>query len=228
MTTLYSQRVLSLLAGGRIAQFQTFKIDADAIAKNKHTIIAMIDGYIDLPVSDGIVDAGTILFTLNDAELDLESFTLQQKKLLAGITADRLSEEYVQSLIISPLTQAIDLANQDYQDAILANDAVQIDFKAGIIATWSPEFTDNAGLVDQRNILLTKAQANLLQKQIEIDSQRRRLSAEMQDLDASIALNGEIKKLHQYCMPQKGDVQFETFGGAFLRKQDQICTIKFT
>jgi hypothetical protein len=228
MMTPYSKRMLALLAGGRVQHFHTFTIEADAIATNKHKIIAMIDAYIELPVSDGIVEAGKTLFTLNDAELDLESFSLQQKKLLAGITADRLSEEYVQSLIISPLTQAISLAKQDYENAILANEVVQVDFKALKISAWSPEFTNNAGLIDQRNILLTKANANLLQKQIEIDSQRRRLKAELQDLDDSIALNEEIRELHQYRMPQKGDVEFETFSGAFVKKRDQICTIKFT
>jgi hypothetical protein len=227
MIPLHSQPMLSHLAGERLKQYRVFAVEADEISRGRHTIFAMSDGYIDLRVTEGTVNSGVTLFRLNDAELDLESFRLQQQQLLAGIIADRLSNDYVQKLIILPLTRAVDFAAQDLENARYAEGAVRGDLSSGQINPWSREAMDNAGIVDQRNILLTKAQADLVQKQIEIDAQRRRLNAELQDLAERIVLNAEIRKLHQYSMPQRGEVQFQTFGGAFLKKRDPICTVEF-
>jgi hypothetical protein len=192
-----------------------------------HKIVAMDDAYVDLLTPGGALPAGTPLFKLNDPELTLETFKLRQEQLLTKITADRLSDDYVKRLIEAPMKAAIDFATADLAAAKEETNYVQARIDLGTIGVWRDVAQEIVGLVQERTVLLERSRADLIQRQIEIDGQRRRLKAEQDDLQERIELDNQIQDLHRYVMPAKGTVEFETYSGAFVKKKDIICSIRF-
>jgi hypothetical protein len=53
------------------------------------------------------------------------------------------------------------------------------------------------------------------------------LKAEQDDLRQRLELDDPINAIHQYVMPTKGIVEFATYNGAFVKKKDPICSIRF-
>jgi len=191
-----------------------------------HSIVAMRDAYVDLLTPSGQLPSGTEVFRLNHHELDLETFQLEQQQLLTKITADRLSEEYVNKYIFMPLEKAIDFAAEDLRWAQEEKSLIDIGKKMGTVHRHSDEAQELVALVEERNILFERGQADLIQRRIEIDSQRRRLKAEEEDLNKRIQLDEQIRKLHLYALPAIGIVDFHTYDGAFVKEDDVICTVK--
>ena len=195
--------------------------------RHSHTIVAMIDAYVDFLSSDGSVDSGTPIFKLNSTELTLETFKLRQEELLTGITAARLSDEYVDRLIYEPMKAAIAFAGTDLESAKTEDANLHLRLDIGSAKMWKEEAQEMVGLVQERRVLLERASADLIQRQIEIDGQRRRLAAERADLKQRIDLDNKINAIHQYVCPARGTVEFETYHGAFVKEKDHICTIRF-
>jgi hypothetical protein len=195
--------------------------------RHLHSIVAMRDAYVDLLTPGGQQPSGKPVFRLNHFELELETFQLKQQQLLMQITADRLSEDYVNKLVYEPLQKAIDFATEDLRWAQLEKDSIDFDVDYGTQQRFSDEAQELVALVEERTILLERAQADLIQRKIEIDSQQRRLKAEQDDLKQRLDLDDQIRELHVYVLPAIGVVDFHTYDGAFVKEDDLICTVKF-
>lgn len=192
-----------------------------------HTVIAMRDAYVDFNATSGHAVQDTLLFTLNNPELTIESFRLQQEQLLAEITADRLSKEYVEQLIFTPMQATIDFAAEDLKFAQEQTQMVKALIHRGDLYEGGAAQQETVALVEGRRIILERAQADFIQRTIEIEGQRRRLNAEQADLVQRIQLDANIKKLHQYILPASGNVEFFTYSGAFVKENDSICSVLF-
>jgi hypothetical protein len=210
-----------------LERIRPYDVAVDAIDSKRHTIIAMNNAYVELLATDGDVLADLPLFYLNEPQLSLESFRLKQKLLLCEITAKRLSDDYVSQLIWDPMSKAVKSAESDLVDAIHYRDTIRALEANGGLSLLSDLGQEIVGLTGERQMLAWRAQTDLTQKQIEIDGQRRRLKAEQDELNQLIELNEQISDLHKYSMPRKGAVEFETYSGAFLKKGDAICAIRF-
>jgi hypothetical protein len=159
-------------------------------------------------------------------DLELETFRLQQDQLLAQITEDRLSERYVEELVYAPMRAAIEFAQEDFEGAKRYAGNIDIRLKTlGSLKQLSVPVQEYIGLLEERTALLERARADFIQRQIEINGQRRRLKAEQDDLEERLKVNQKINEIHTYVMPFDGFVEFKTFNGAFVRKRDQICVV---
>ena len=196
-------------------------------SSTSQTIVAMHDAYVDFLVSEGAVLAGQAVFVLNNSELVRETFKLNQELLLSEITAARLDDVYVEQLIYGPLKGAVEFAQSDLDAASKEDNEISTQIKFGKLATFSLEAIEIVGLVEEKSALLSKAKAELIQRQIEIDGQKRRLKSEQTDLAQRIELNKKIYELHKFSPPQQGIVKFHTYSGGFVREDDPICTIAF-
>jgi hypothetical protein len=196
------------------------------LGPSSHAVVCMCDAYVDVLAHEGAVSTGTAVFTLNTMELALETFRLQQDQLLAKITEDRLSERYVEELVYGPMRAAIEFAQEDVNGAKRYCEQIELRlFKLGSLAFLSPSVEEYIGLLQERTALLERARADLIQRQIEINGQRRRLKAEKDDIEARLKLNQQINEIHTYVMPFDGFVEFKTFNGAFVKKRDELCIV---
>ena len=53
------------------------------------------------------------------------------------------------------------------------------------------------------------------------------MKAEQDDLKERIELDDHIDPIHQCVKPAEGIVEFATYNGAFIKKKDPICSIRF-
>lgn len=135
-----------------------------------------------------------------------------------------LSEHYVEELVYAPVRAAIEVAQEDFEGAKRYTGIIDIRMKKlGAVEEQSAPVEEYIGLLEERTALLERARADFIQRQIEINGQRRRLKAEQDDLKERLKLNQKINEIHMYVMPFDGFVEFKTFNGAFVRKHDQIC-----
>jgi len=188
-----------------------------------HEIYAMRDCYIDAIAQGGDLNAGDIVFKLNTFEMDRETFKLAVELQNSQIAVKRLTQDYVDRLIVRPLTAGIEFAAADLVATKEELDHVTERYEIGV-GTLAEVFIASAQH-SERQSLLARSEADLTQRNIEIDGQRRRLEAEMQDLNDRIALNAKIRELHEFRMPARGNVTIIGYQGAFVEEGDLICQI---
>jgi hypothetical protein len=209
---------LSALA--RLSDAATYSVKS--LSPDQQTIFALRDSYLDLSV-DGRLAAGAIVFSLNTFELDRQTFKLERELALLELSERRLDPDYVSTLIIKPLQAAIETAQSDLD---VANDALRqtLDrYNVGTVTLTDVKLAQ--ARVADKTITVDRAQLGLNQKQLDLDTLRRRLDAEKADLKQRTELNEEIRKVHQFTMPFAGSVTAHSYAGAFVEKGDPICTI---
>lgn len=189
------------------------------------TIIAMRDSYVDFQSGDESPAVGELVFALNTFELEQETFRLAQELLVSQIAASRLDPEYLEKLIYEPMNAGIELADSDVAHAQLEEYLIRRMVDAGSATIL--EVAEAVAQVADRKVILETVQVQLLQRQIEIDGQTRRLRAEQRDLNERILLNAKIKELAEFRMPRPGRVEYQSFTGAFVEEGDAICRIRY-
>jgi hypothetical protein len=195
---------------------------AKSITDKQQTIFCLRNCYVNF-LAEGPARTDDLVFQLNTFELDRETFKLQQQQLLLKLTEDRLATEYVNKLIFEPLDTAVQVADGDLAAATMEFNAAQQQFKDGKITEAGLKAAE--ARVAERRIILEKAKIDREQKEVEINSQRRRVRAERQDLEERIMLDQKIREIHEYRMPFSGTIEVHSYSAAFLEKGDPICTI---
>jgi multidrug resistance efflux pump len=185
----------------------------------------MRDCYVDFTVADGEFLAGDVIFRLNAFELDRETFKLAVELQNARLSERRLSEAYIDRLVIRPLQAGVDFAGADLLAAENEWRLLKEQRDAGVISGVDLEIA--ATQVSERKSLLARSEADLTQRNIEIDGQRRRLLAEFKDLNERIILNSKIRGLHEFRLPSNGRVTMLAFEGGFVEEGDVICRASF-
>jgi multidrug resistance efflux pump len=204
----------------RLSDAATYSVKS--LSSDQQTIFALKDSYLDLSV-DGRLTAGTIVFSLNTFELDRQTFKLERELALLELSERRLDPDYVSTLILKPLQAAIETAQSDLD---VANDALkqtQDRFNIGLVTLTDLKMAQ--ARVADKTITVDRAQLALNQRQLDLETLRRRLDAEKADLKQRTELNEQIRKVHQFAMPFAGTVTAHSYTGAFVEKGDPICTI---
>jgi hypothetical protein len=188
-------------------------------------IFALRDCFIDRLINAGVAKAGATVFQLNTFEIDLESFRLAQERLLADIAAARLDPEYLDKLIYQPLEASIALAEGDEKAAAEELAQAKRGFEVGVATIV--DVNDAQARFSERRGLILRPRIDLLQRQIDVEGQRRRFAAELKDLTERIVLNQGIREVNSFAAPRDCSVELHTYEGAFVEKGDPICTIRF-
>jgi hypothetical protein len=195
---------------------------AKSLSANQQTIFALANCYLNSCVA-GRVDKGALVFSLNTFELDRESFKLAQQLALLKITEDRLDNAYLDELIFKPLDAAIELATSDASAAQAELVEMQERLKAGQVTRV--DVVQAEVRLHERNVIIQKATLDRAQRGFETDLQKKRCSAQKDDLLKRLELNDQIREIHTFAMPFAGTVSLHTYAGAFLEKGDPICTV---
>jgi hypothetical protein len=183
----------------------------------------MRNSYIDYVAPTRRLAKNAVVFKLNMFDLDRETFRLRQQLELSRLAAERLEEGYLNDFVFKPLQAGIDYAQQSLADSQDILKETNNWFNVGVL-TRADVGRATADVFDKQS-LLGRAQIDLIQRQIEVDGQKRRLSAQQTDINERIALNGKLSDISQYLMPADGTVEWHTYLGAFVEKADPICTI---
>ncbi|MDX0648843.1 hypothetical protein GOD00_30850 [Sinorhizobium medicae] len=195
---------------------------AKSTSADRQTIFALRDCYLDeLRVGDAL--AGDAVFRLNSFEVDRSLFKLAQELAMLQLTEDRLGEQYINTLVLEPMRAAVELARSDISAAEEELRAEQARFEVGEATRADVLMAE--GRLAGRRIILLKGEIDLGQRKVEIDTQRRRLSAAETDLSNRGQLNMKIRELYEYHMPFAGSIEPHSYGGAFVEEGDPICTI---
>lgn len=193
-----------------------------SISADSQTIFAMKDCYLDY-LSSGNIVAGAVVFKLNSFEIDRSSFKLVQELAMLTLTEARTDRQYTQALIIEPLEAAVALAGADADVAAEEVRVIKDEFKVGEYTLVDVAMAE--ARLDERRLILRKAEIDLGQKMLELDIQTRQVTAAREDLEKRLILNDKIRSIHEYYMPFSGSVTVHTYAGAFVEEGDPICTV---
>lgn len=183
----------------------------------------MRNSFLDFVAPGGKMKAGDVVFKLNTLELDRETFKLAVELQNARLTEKRLSQAFLDRLVMKPLLAGVDFASADLQAARNELRIAIERFEVGELTRVDVVIA--SAQVSERESLLARAHSDLTQRTIEIDGQQRRLKAQLQDLNERIALNARIRELHMYHLPADGEVKIFGFEGAFVEEGDLICEV---
>jgi hypothetical protein len=183
----------------------------------------MKDCYLDHLV-EGRSTAGEVVFSLNSFETVRNTFKLAQELAMLKLTEARTARDYTQALIIEPLEAAVALAEADAE--VAAGELRIIEERCQVGELTRVEVAMAVARVDERKLILRKAEIDLGQKVLELDIQTRQVAAAREDLERRLVLNDKIRSIHEYYMPFSGTITVHSYPGAFVEEGDPICTVR--
>ncbi|MGO6875411.1 hypothetical protein ACCS85_26760 [Rhizobium ruizarguesonis] len=192
-------------------------------SETKTTLYAPTNSYLDALIEADECGGGEVLFQTNVAELERETFKLEQELIFLELTERRLSKDYVDNFVFKALNAGRTVAAKNVTSALKELElygSMYIDGACSRIDVAAAEER-----VENAKILLSKAEIDLIQRTIEIESQQRQLIAQKNDLADRIALNIQIESAFQFKAPWAGKITRHSFAGAFVEEGDAILTL---
>jgi multidrug resistance efflux pump len=193
-------------------------------SEDSTTIYAATNAYIDELTHTTRCEAGEPLFRVNIFELERETLKLEQECVFLRLTQRRLSKEYVDNFIFKALKTGRTISARNLKSALEELDWIRFMFEGGAAARL--DVVEAEERVENARILLAKAENDLIQRTIEIESLRRQLKAQKLDLADRIELNLNIATAYQFKAQWEGQITRHTYQGAFVEEGDPILTIR--
>ncbi|MBY5635913.1 hypothetical protein HFO39_14160 [Rhizobium leguminosarum] len=197
---------------------------AQSKSENETTLYAATNSYLDDLFEADECEVDQILFRTNVAELERETFKLEQEIDFLELTERRLSKEYVDNFVFKALKAGRVVAAKNVSSALRELELFNAMFEDGAVTRIDVAAAEER--VENAKILLAKADIDLLQRTIEIESQQRHLTAQRDDLVDRIKLNEQITTAYQFKAPWPGKIIRHSFKGAFVEEGDPILTLK--
>jgi hypothetical protein len=196
--------------------------------EEKKEIVAMRDGYVKRLQQEGIGDSnvaapGEALFALNILELERDAKVIESQMALLKLTESRLSEDYINSFVIKPL-------NDCYERAILYHAACQKLYEL-LVRKRNSETVPISDLLEisaQQNeagAFVNSSKLAVIEKSASVAGQRRRLSAEKNDLYRRQRLVERLISIQTFKSTAHSRVTWHTFDGGFVEAGDLICDL---
>ncbi len=196
---------------------------AQLTSETKTTLYAPTNCYLDALIEAEECAEGEVLFKTNVAELERETFKLEQELIFLELTERRLSKDYVDNFVFKALNSGRTVAAKNVTSAMNELELYNIMYTDGACTRIDVAAAEER--VENAKILLSKAEIDLIQRSIEIESQQRQLIAQKVDLADRIALNIQIESAFQFKAPWPGKITRHTFAGAFVKEGDAILTL---
>jgi multidrug resistance efflux pump len=160
---------------------------------------------------------------LDTSELEEELARYNGRAGLAKISAERLTDAYLNQFVTGPLNQLIALRTQDEQNAQRTAEQVQNQYDAGIASQLDTEQATSS--TQKASAQRFSAIDTLSKKNVQIVQERAKSAAEINDLQQKIAILQVQIKLSTILSPRAGVLQLNVTTGIFVEKGDVLFEV---